>query len=50
MKRLFYCHANGPFGKYGDYVWARNREKAAAAFKEKHGDTPIIIEGRRLNP
>lgn len=50
MKRLFYCKANGPFGPYGDYVWAKNRNAAACIFRERHGDMPTAVEGRRLNP
>ena len=50
MKRLFYCQANGPFGQFGDYVWARNRQEAARAFRAHHGEVPTLIQSRRLNP
>lgn len=50
MKRLFYCQANGPFGPFSDYVWARNRSEAAQSFRAQHGEKPTRIEARRLNP
>jgi hypothetical protein len=50
MRRLFYCQANGVFGSFGDYVWARNKAEAAQSFRAQYGEKPTRIEARRLNP
>jgi len=41
---LYHCRANGPFGPFGDYVWASNSKAAAAAFEAKHKTTPTFVK------
>ena len=44
IKHLYHCRANGPFGPFGDYVWASNSKAAAAAFEAKHKTTPTFVK------
>lgn len=41
--RLYHVTANGPFGPFGDYIWARCPKEAVAAFKAKHSTNPNTI-------
>ena len=42
--KLYHCLANGPFGPFGDYIWATNPKAAALAFKTKHNTTPNHVK------
>jgi len=37
---LFYCMANGVFGRFGDYVWAESLRDAELKFQNKHHAWP----------
>ena len=45
---LYHCQANGPFGRFGDYVYAASRAEAERRFHAHHGCWPthITIERR----
>ena len=40
MRSLYYCEANGVFGRFGDYVWAASRMDAELEFLNKHHARP----------
>lgn len=42
--KLYHVTANGPFGPFGDYVWATSPKAAASAFKAKHNAIPTYIK------
>lgn len=45
MKRhLYHCRANGPFGQFGDYIWATSSKAAAAVFEAKYNAIPTYIK------
>lgn len=41
---LYHCEANGVFGRFGDWVWARSRTEAEIKFLQHHGVKPTRIE------
>ena len=46
MKALYFCEANGVFGRFGDYVWATSKDEAVQKFQSKHHVRPTrtVIE------
>jgi len=44
---LFHCTANGLFGAFGDYVWAKDRAEARLKFYRTHGTTPTRVSLER---
>ena len=44
---LYHCTANGPFGSFGDYVWARNRYEAELKFQNEHHVWPTHVRIER---
>jgi hypothetical protein len=40
VMNLYYCQANGVFGRFGDYVWAKSRVDAELEFQNKHHSWP----------
>ena len=42
--KLYHVTANGPFGPFGDYLWATSPKAAAAAFQIKHNTTPTFVK------
>ena len=43
-KHLYHCRANGPFGPFGEYIWATSPKAAASAFQVKHNATPTYVK------
>lgn len=37
---LYHCTATGPFGQFGDYIFAKTRGEAECIFHNKHGAWP----------
>ena len=49
-RNLFHCEANGPLGRFGDYVWADTKAEAEMEFYREHGVFPTFVQrdkGRR---
>jgi hypothetical protein len=44
---LYYCQANGVFGRFGDYVWAKSRVDAELDFQLKHHAWPTTTRLER---
>ena len=40
---LYHCTANGVFGSFGDYVWAKDAAEARLKFWRKHRCTPLRV-------
>jgi hypothetical protein len=44
---LYYCTANSPIGRFGEYVFAASRAEAEVKFQAEHGIYPIQIKLER---
>ena len=40
---LYHCQANGPFGRFGDYVYAATRAEAERRFYQQYGYWPTYV-------
>jgi hypothetical protein len=44
---LYHCLANGPLGRFGDYVWADTKAEAEVEFHRIHGVYPTWLQRKK---